>query len=216
MRVRFSHRLPFQESAPHGAFFISSRCISSGFFHARTGEKERRTARKGANMTSDTKNVEQVEPHGTETQDVQQAEPEKDWESEYKKLLEQSRKWESRAKENAAKAKEFDEMKRSKMSDQELAKEAEQRAAAAESELERMKADYEREKVVSEVSEATGVPASLLRGDTREEIEAHAAAIQSFSSNRPSAHVFASDGKRAGKSPKTPKDDFAAFIAAQM
>ncbi len=55
-----------------------------------------------------------------------------------------------------------------------------ERAEKAEAELKRAQDEAARQKVLSEVSEKTGVPASLLNGSTREELEASAEAISAF------------------------------------
>ena len=109
------------------------------------------------------------------------AEPERDWKAEYDKLREQSRKWESRSKQDAEKAKAYDELKAKSMTDAERAEEAAKRAEEAEEKL----AEYERKakakELVAEVAEAKGVDAELLgrmAGDTREEVEANADFIE--------------------------------------
>ena len=87
--------------------------------------------------------------------------------AEVKEALENSRKWESRSKANKAA---LDEL----TAKHEL-------TAAEKSELATKLQTYEAEKeratLVSEVAEAAKVPASALRGNTREELEAHAAVL---------------------------------------
>ena len=90
---------------------------------------------------------------------------ETDWKAE-------ARKWEQRAKDNSTAAARLTEIEEASKSEaQKLA----DRAAAAEAKA----AAYEaREQIAgwkAEVSKETGVPAALLAGSTREEIEAHAA-----------------------------------------
>lgn len=66
----------------------------------------------------------------------------------------------------------------------------------------RIKALEEREQlaaVIADVSQSTGVPASLLRGSTKEEIEAHAKAIAEAYA-KPAAPNNPDAGKFAGKS----------------
>jgi hypothetical protein len=90
---------------------------------------------------------------------------ETDWKAE-------ARKWEARAKENSAAATRLTEI-------EEASKTAEQKAAERLAELEAKVTGYETRDQINawktEVAEATGVPAALLAGSTKEEIEAHAA-----------------------------------------
>lgn len=115
-------------------------------------------------------------------------------------------------------AAELDELKRSQMSDRErIEAEAEserKRADEAEAELEALKAEAQRAKDAAEVSEATGVPVSILTADTstREGIEALAAAVAALVGSKPSAPVFKADGTRAGAPKRTPQDQFAEFF----
>lgn len=84
---------------------------------------------------------------------------------------------------------------------------AEARASKAESDL---KAFRDREKLEAwkqEVSEATGIKASLLMGTTKEEIEQHAKAIKE--AYEPAAPVVGSDGRKPATPGKTGKDAFA-------
>lgn len=48
-------------------------------------------------------------------------------------------------------------------------------------------AKEQRATLAAEISEATGVPAAALRGDTREELEAHAAQLKSLISRQPAS-----------------------------
>ena len=112
------------------------------------------------------------EPHGTEpaSQDTVSR-------ADYDKLLAESRKWESRAKENKDAAKRLAEMEDASKTDAEKLADATKRAEAAEAKL----ADYERRAeragIVAEVAAEKGVDAEWLgrmSGDTREEVEANA------------------------------------------
>ena len=92
------------------------------------------------------------------TQEPQGTEP-VDWEAKYKEAVAQSRKWEERSKANKEKADKWDAYEQEGMSEAEkLAK----RAESAEAELASLKAEAQRRSDADEVSEATGVPASLL------------------------------------------------------
>ena len=90
-----------------------------------------------------------------------------DWEAEARKWKELSRKNESRMKENAEKARLYDEVQEQGKSElqkaQEAAAKAEARAAAMEAEAMRAK-----------VAAATGVDADLLSGSSEEELRASA------------------------------------------
>lgn len=90
-----------------------------------------------------------------------------DWEAEARKWKELSRKNESRMKENAEKARLYDEAQEQGKSElqkaQEAAAKAEERAAAMEAEALRAK-----------VAAATGVDADLLSGSSEEELRASA------------------------------------------
>lgn len=108
--------------------------------------------------------------------------PETDWKA-------MSRKWEARAKENERKAAEFDAMKAK-------ADEAEGKAATLEHER-----DVARWR--EEAAAKAGVPASILRGDTPEEIEAHANAVKAA---MPSPYPTVPGGTPAQAEPMTVRD----------
>lgn len=109
------------------------------------------------------------------------AEPADDWQAKYEALLKQSRKNEDRAKANYAKAKAYDEaQKRADEADGKLAELAE-KAEQAEAELAALRSERERSKAVAEVAKSSGLPVGvleLMRGDTREELEAAAGAVK--------------------------------------
>jgi hypothetical protein len=133
------------------------------------------------------------------------AKPEIDWKAE-------ARKHEQRAKENAAKAKQFDELLESQKSEaQKLA----DRAAQAEAERDAAKLEALRVKVGA----AKKLPADvvdLLKGDTEEELAAHADRLAEHfkASVRPSGP--ADQGPRGTAPAATPRDEFAAFVKQQM
>lgn len=87
--------------------------------------------------------------------------------AEVKEALDNSRKWESRSKENK---KALDEL----TAKHELT--AAEKAELA-TKLQAYEAEKERVTLVSEIAEANKVPASALRGSTREELEDHAAVL---------------------------------------
>lgn len=123
------------------------------------------------------------EPHGTDPN-----EPERDWKAEYEKVLAQSRKWEQRSKDNAAAAKELDEMRKQSMSDAERAESEKARADKAEAKLAEYERERERAAIVAEVAAAKGVDAEWLGrmvGDDRKAIEANADYIATKLSGAP-------------------------------
>lgn len=132
------------------------------------------------------------------------------------KAIEQSRKWEGRSKSNADKAKRYDELAAQSMTDAEKLDAASKRAEEAESKLAAYEAEAKRAKDAAEVSDATGVPASLLTETDRKAMEAQAASILAFAQGQPIAPVFKGDGKRPGPAPKDKKDIFFDFIESQM
>ena len=97
-----------------------------------------------------------------------------DWKAE-------ARKWEQRAKDNSTAAARLTEIEEaSKTEAQKLA----DRAAAAESRVAEFEAREQIAKWKAEVAEATGVPAALLAGDTKEAIGAHAAIAKPLIENK--------------------------------
>lgn len=110
------------------------------------------------------------EPQGTpETPAVPVEAPAQDstdWKAE-------ARKWETRAKENAAKARRADELEQAQMTE---IQKAQARADAAEAAL----AAKEHEATRLRIAAAHGVPANLLSGSTEDEIEASAQALIEF------------------------------------
>lgn len=131
------------------------------------------------------KEPEGKEPHGAEPQPAETVSR-----AEYDKLLAQSRKWEARSKENAAKAKELDELKAATQTDAEKLASATKRAEQAEAKVAELERRAERAGIVAEVAAAKGVDAewlSRMAGDTREEIEANADFV---SSKLAGAHIY--------------------------
>ena len=128
----------------------------------------------------------------TDTEAVE-VKPTDDLSAEVDKWKALARKNEARAKENADKAKRLDELEEANKSELEklLA-----RAEAAEAKIaEREKADAAR-KLADEVAKAKGVSASVLRGSTREELEAHADEILALIPEKPKAATDGSGGDR--------------------
>lgn len=129
------------------------------------------------------------EPHGPQT------EPQgPDWKKEAKK-------WEERSKENFEKAKKYDELMEAERTELEK---AQARAEKAEAELAAAKAAADRAALVSKVAEKAGVPASLLHGDTEEELEEEAKALVAFAESK--APGYPSDKGGPATPPPLTKD----------
>lgn len=120
----------------------------------------------------------------------QGAESTTDWKAE-------ARKWEERAKKSFEKAKAYDELKARDATETERLQRQLDEATAKVAEFE---GEHERARWAKEISESTGVPASWLRGSTKEEMEAHAAEI-SKDYKRQTAPVVSGDGQQ----PEPPK-----------
>ena len=127
-----------------------------------------------------------VEPHGSgrrrdvsEEQNEPMEDPKgdpqgEDYEAMYKKAVEESRKWEARAKANKA-------------ATDKAAQSAEERIADLESRLESKEKAEERAKLVAQVARKKGVPAELLSGETKEDLEAFADKLLAYSKKKPAA-----------------------------
>lgn len=129
-----------------------------------------------------------------------------DWEAKYKEAMAHSREWEKRAKANKDKADKLDEIEEAKKT--ELEKLA-ARAEKAEAELAAANAATERQRMVSEVAERTGVPMSLLKGSTVEELEASASAISAFVDSK--APKYPADKGGSPKPPQTSRESIEAI-----
>lgn len=88
----------------------------------------------------------------------------------------------------------YEELEQIKESNKSELQKAQDRAAKLETQLKTMKHNEDVQGWKREIAETTGVPADVLRGNTREEIEAHAQALQSAFA-KPSAPIVGSDGK---------------------
>lgn len=93
---------------------------------------------------------------------------ETDWKAE-------ARKWESRAKENSTAAQRLAEIEEANKTE---AQKAVERAEKAEKALAEREAAEELAKAREDVAKAAGVPASILRGASKDELEAHAAELK--------------------------------------
>lgn len=134
---------------------------------------------------------------------------ETDWKAE-------ARKWEERAKANTAAAEKLAEI-------EEASKTAEQKRAE---ELQALREENEglktREQVAAwkaEVAAATDVPASVLAGSTKEEIEAHAESLKSLIAPQAKGAVgpyVPSEGTSSGTPTGGAGQEFADFLNSQL
>ncbi len=100
--------------------------------------------------------AEPIEPQGDEGAE----EPKTDWKAE-------ARKWEKRSKENADKAKAYDELQEKSKTDLQKAQE---QAAAYKKQVDDLNAKAELDKARAKVSQETGVPADLVVGADEDEM----------------------------------------------
>lgn len=114
--------------------------------------------------------------------------------------LEASRQWEKRAKDNAEKAKKWDEHETANQSELE-------RVTSELAELRAEKADRdakdEAKRLREEVAEAKGladkdIPVSALRGSTKEELEEHAEVLLALKGDKPKAPPATGQGGTGG------------------
>ena len=130
-----------------------------------------------------------------------------DWKAKFEEQRAHSRKWEQRAKDNSKAAEELQQFKDSQLSEAE-------KAAKRIKELEAANAAYEAERQQNEwkaqVSKETGVPASLLHGDTLEAMTANAKAIDQYAHPKPKGmpnQGKTPDGKAADADERAWADD---------
>jgi hypothetical protein len=140
--------------------------------------------------------VDPVEP-------VNEPEPkEVDWKAE-------ARKHEARAKENAAKAK-ANETAAQRLAEIEDANKSELEKAAARAEAaEKRAAELEAKALRSDVAAEKGVPAALLTGSTKEELEAAADALIAFRGEKPSNPLVV---PKEGSSPASQPSSDSEFV----
>lgn len=112
-------------------------------------------------------------------EELQSTEDSTDWKAE-------ARKWEKRAKENADKAKKFEEYEEANKSEFEKLTE---RNKKLEEELSGIKSREERNKLAQEISKDTGVPADLIVGTTEDEMREFAEKIKEYATPKSSAKV---------------------------
>lgn len=167
-------------------------------------------------MAENEQGAQPTEPTGTEPHGTEPTEPERDWKAEYEKVLAQSRKWEQRSKDNAAKAKELDELKAATQTDAEKLADAVKRAESAESKLAELERAAERAGIVAEIAAKSGVDAEWLgrmSGDTAEEIQANADFLASKLSGAPIYPSVTDNGQKKAPSKKSAQDQFGDWFA---
>ena len=103
-----------------------------------------------------------------------------EWQSKYEEAIKHSREWEKRAKANKTAVDELEQLKGKNMT-------AEERAQAAEKRLAEIEATAQQNEWKNQVSKTTGVPADLLRGDSLEDMQAFAEAVNGFAHPKPKA-----------------------------
>ena len=138
--------------------------------------------RRKAVIMADESKVDVTEPNEPAQDDG------KDYKAMYEQAISESRKWESRSKANAEKAKKYDEMADAK-------KTLEERVASIEAANKALSDEKERAKLVKSVAAATGVPESIvstLSATDEESMTAQAKAI-------------AENYKTPGGAPKAPE-----------
>ncbi|MCC3277527.1 hypothetical protein LJ753_16810 [Arthrobacter sp. zg-Y20] len=113
-----------------------------------------------------------------------------DWKAE-------ARKWEGRAKENKGA---LDELTGKYTT-------VETRVGELSKKVQDFEAEKERAEILSDVAEKSGVPASALRGNTRDELEAHAADLAKLI--KPSGPIIPGQEKAPQRIPDSPNAEFA-------
>jgi uncharacterized protein (DUF3084 family) len=127
----------------------------------------------------------------TETTEAPESEApaqDKDWKAEAEKIKAEARKWETRAKENSKAAERLAEL-------EDAQKSAEQKAAERLAAAEAKAAELEGRALRLEVAAEKGVPADLLTGATREDLEAAADKLIAFRGEQKPAPISASLSK---------------------
>lgn len=127
--------------------------------------------------------AENETPQGEAPVEGEKQAQEIDWKAE-------SRKWESRAKENLAAAKANEGAAKRLAEIEESQKTEAQKAQDALAKAQKELADERTARIRAEVAATKGVPAELLSGGTQEELEASADALLSFKGTAPEPSPF--------------------------
>lgn len=145
---------------------------------------------------------ETTEPHGEAT------EPEADWKAKYEEAVANSRKWEARAKRNSDKAKEFDALKQSQMSDADKLAEAQKALEEATKRADALKLEHDRLAWAKDAAKKAGITeglARLLKGDTADEVMSAAELAKAEVTPKV---VVPSDGNQPERAPQGAADDW--------
>lgn len=145
---------------------------------------------------------ETAEPQGEAT------EPEADWKARYEEAVANSRKWEARAKKNSDKAKEFDALKQSQMSDADKLAEAQRALEEATKRADALELEHDRAEWAKEAARKAGIPeglARLLAGSSAEDVMAAAELAKAEITPKV---VVPSDGNQPEKAAQGSADDW--------
>lgn len=130
----------------------------------------------------------------------------KDYKAMYEQAISESRKWESRSKANAEKAKKFDELENAKRT-------LEERVSIIEAANKALEDEKERAELVKAVASATGVPESIVSTLSATDEETMTAQAQAIADNykAPGAPIAPEAGMfpREAAQSKTTKQQFA-------
>lgn len=136
-----------------------------------------------------------------------------DWKAE-------SRKWESRAKENLATAKANEDAAKRLAEIEEAQKTEAQKAQDALAKAQQELADERAARLRAEVAASKGIPANLLSGSTQEELEKSADDLLAFKGDAPEPSPFPkadpSQGARGSALGGTNADRFESFLGEKL
>lgn len=157
-------------------------------FHAPHGANNGAAQRREAVIMADENKVDVIESNDPAQDDG------KDYKAMYEQAISESRKWETRSKANAEKAKKYDEM-------EEVKKTLEERVASIEAANKALSDEKKRAKLVKAVAAATGVPENIVSTLSATDEEAMTAQAQAIAENY-KAPGGAPKAPEAGKFPK--------------
>lgn len=133
--------------------------------------------------------VANVEDTSTQTEEAEQTSQDVNWEEEAKKWRRLSRQNEQKAKSNAKKAKAYDELQEAQMSELE-------KVSARLEEMAKENSKLRRNAALNDVAARYMVPAHLLTGSTKEELEQSAQALLEFKGTMSAATSAKTAGKK--------------------
>ena len=139
-----------------------------------------------------------------DTEKVEQAHEEQVLSDEAERWKKEARKWEARATKNQSEAerklKELEDAQKTEL------EKALERAQAAEKALENLKVQEELNAYKAKLAAEYGVPQSVLRGSTLEDIEDHAQMISQYFKQQATTPTLAKDGQVTKEKPMTNAD----------